>query len=168
MLLPGRCPVHRAAALPPAPRAAGPRMRETPGTAALQTLLRHLHPGLAGCSRAASGEEHMCACSTALWTHIRSLMHKGKVGLRGGRGPWGGQGPGSVPPTLSPCWLCWSQFWKGRDGEKGPGVTSLWREAERLFSCCSISPFKAARGGRPWWPSGSDATLPLQRARLRS
>ena len=105
MLLPGRCPTHRAAALPPAPRAAGPRMRETPGMAALQTLLRHLHPGLAGRSRAASVEEHVCACGTALWTHIRSLVRKGKVGLRGPGIPGVGgtrQGPGSVPPPPNP------------------------------------------------------------------
>uniref|UniRef100_A0AC11DZZ9 BCR activator of RhoGEF and GTPase n=1 Tax=Ovis aries TaxID=9940 RepID=A0AC11DZZ9_SHEEP len=70
MLLPARCPIHHAAASPPAPWAAGPSMLETPGAAALETLLRHLHPGLAGRNR---------ACSTSLWTHIRSLVHKGKL-----------------------------------------------------------------------------------------
>lgn len=156
MLLPGRCPTHRAAASPPAPRAAGPRMRETPGMAALQTLLRHLHPGLAGRSRAASVEEHVCACGTALWTHIRSLVRKGKVGLRGPGIPGVGgtrQGPGSVPPPPNPvpCWLCWSQFWKRRGGE-GWGEGPRGRRLLEGTRSCSVSPFKAARRDAPAGP----------------
>lgn len=60
-------------------------MRETPCAATLQGLLRYLLPtGRTGQSRATSVEKHLCAHGTALWTHIRSLVRKGKVGLRSG------------------------------------------------------------------------------------
>ncbi|XP_061026178.1 breakpoint cluster region protein isoform X1 [Eubalaena glacialis] len=83
-LLPCHAPVHCASvhhtpALLPAPRAAGLRMRETPCAAALQGFLRYLHPSRAGPRQVASVEKHLCACGTALWTHIRSLMCKSKL-----------------------------------------------------------------------------------------
>ncbi|XP_032458284.1 breakpoint cluster region protein isoform X2 [Phocoena sinus] len=83
-LLPCHAPVHCASvhhtpALLPAPRAAGLRMPETPCAAALQGFLRYLHPSRAGRRRVASVEKHLCACGTALWTHIRSLVCKSKL-----------------------------------------------------------------------------------------
>ncbi|XP_059751017.1 breakpoint cluster region protein isoform X1 [Balaenoptera ricei] len=84
VLLPCHAPVHCASvhhtpALLPAPQAAGLRMRETPCAAALQGFLRYLHPSRAGRRRVASVEKHLCACGTALWTHIRSLVCKSKL-----------------------------------------------------------------------------------------
>lgn len=62
-------------------RAAGLRMRELlPAPAGLQGLLRYFHHGRADRSRAASTQKHLCAHGSALWTHIRNLVRKGKVG----------------------------------------------------------------------------------------
>lgn len=55
-------------------------MRETPSApAAMQGLLRYFHPSRASRSRLASAEKHLCARGTALWTHIRNLICKGKL-----------------------------------------------------------------------------------------
>ncbi|XP_006750184.1 breakpoint cluster region protein-like isoform X2 [Leptonychotes weddellii] len=55
-------------------------MRETPfAPAAMQCLLRYFHPSRAGRSRLALAEKHLCARGTALWTHIRNLVCKGKL-----------------------------------------------------------------------------------------
>lgn len=43
--------------------------------ATMQGLLRYFHR-----SRAASADKHLCARGTTLWTHIRNLVCKGKVG----------------------------------------------------------------------------------------
>lgn len=62
--------------------------------ATMPGLLRSFHSSCAGRSQA---EKHLCcARSSALWTYIRNLLCKGKVGQRAGRGlPRGtlGQGP---------------------------------------------------------------------------
>lgn len=56
-------------------------MRETPSApAAMQGLLRYFHPSRAGRSRPASADKPLCAWGTALWTHIRNFVCKGKVG----------------------------------------------------------------------------------------
>lgn len=159
MLLPGRCPIHRAAASPPAPWAAGPSMLETPGAAALETLLRHLHPGLAGRNR---------ACSTSLWTHIRSLVHKGKVGLREAGDPWGGRHR-APSPALSPCWLCWSQFWKRRGGmgRRARGSPASGGNRKGRLSV-ALSPRLKLPVGMPRRVQWFRHHASLQRARLRS
>lgn len=176
MLLPGRCPTHHAAALPPAPRAAGPRMRETPGMAALQTLLRHLHPGLAGRSRAASVEEHVCACGTALWTHIRSLVRKGKVGLRGPGIPGVGgtrQGPGSVPPPPNPVPLLavlvsvLEEEGRGGMGRRAQGSPASGGNQKGRLSA-ALSPLLKLPVGMPRQVQWFGCHASLQRARLRS
>ena len=167
MLLPGRCPIHRAAASPPAPRAAGPRMWETPGTAALQTLLRHLHPGLAGRSRAASVEEHVCACGTALWTHIRSLVRKGKVGLRGPGIPGvggTGQGPGSVP-LLAVLVSVLEEEGRGGMGRRAQGSPASGGNQKGRLSA-ALSPLLKLHVGMPRWVQWFGCHASLQRARL--
>lgn len=70
-------------------------MRESlSALATMPGLLRYFHSSRAGQSQA---EKHLCcARSSALWTYIRNLVCKGKVGQRVGRGlPGGtlGQGP---------------------------------------------------------------------------
>lgn len=86
-------------------RAAGPRMRETPSApAAVQGLLRYFHPSRVGRSRLAFAEKHLCARGTALWTHIRNLVCKGKVGRWVCHGFPGGPRRGRVPAP----WMCCS------------------------------------------------------------
>ena len=74
--------------------------------ATMQGLLRYFHR-----SRAASADKHLCARGTTLWTHIRNLVCKGKVGWGwalvslGGGGAVSGQGlccPG-VSVSSCPC-----------------------------------------------------------------
>ncbi|KAK2121216.1 hypothetical protein P7K49_002602 [Saguinus oedipus] len=65
-------------------------MRESPSPpATMQGLLRYFHPSWAGRSRAASTEKHLRARGTTLWTHIRNLVLKGKVGRHVGCGSSG-------------------------------------------------------------------------------
>lgn len=110
-------------------------MRETPSApAAVQGLLRYFHR-----SRAACAEKHLCARGTALWTHIRNLMCKGKVG----QWVWVSAGlcrAGSLLPDVSvisfpcpfACWLSWPILSSG--GERGPVMTILWK-GRKGFSC---------------------------------
>ena len=78
-------------------------MRETPSApAAMQGLLRYFHPSRASRSQLASAEKHLCARGTALWTHIRNLICKGKVGRWGCHGLLGGPCRTRGP---SACWL---------------------------------------------------------------
>lgn len=109
-------------------------MRETPSApAALQGLLRYFHR-----SRAACAEKHLCARGTALWTHIRNLMCKGKVG----QWVWVSAGlcRGRVSVarrlshllSLSLCLLAElanSQFWRG----KGPSDDHSLEGKERFL-----------------------------------
>lgn len=128
---------------------AGPRMRESPSTpAAMQSLLRYFHPSWAGRSRVASAEKHLCARGTALWTHIRNLVCKGKVGCGGLRRPQGCIGAGSLLPG---CQLRSPVL--GSRGKRGSVVTALWEEREghllqnmlvslsKTLSGCADSPF---------------------------
>lgn len=73
------------------------RMRESLcAPAAMQGLLQYLHPRRAGRSLVASAEKHLYARGTALWTHIRDLVCRGKVGQQVGLGfqvGWEGRGP---------------------------------------------------------------------------
>lgn len=50
---------------------------------AMQGLIRFFYPGRASRSRIASAEKRLCARGTALWTHIRCLVCRGKVGSQG-------------------------------------------------------------------------------------
>lgn len=68
-------------------------MRETlSAPTAMRGLLRYFHR-----SRAACAEKHLCARGTTLWTHIRNLMCKGKVGRRG----WAVVSPGDSQGRVS-------------------------------------------------------------------
>lgn len=50
---------------------------------AMQGLIRFFYPRRASRSRIASAEKQLCARGTALWTHIRCLVCRGKVGQSG-------------------------------------------------------------------------------------
>lgn len=118
-------------------------MRESPSSpAAMQSLLRYFHPSRAGRSRVASAEKHLCARGTALWTHIRNLVCKGKVGCGGLRCPRGGIGAGSLLPghqVRSPV--------LGSRGRRGSVITVLWREREGcLLQNMLVSLFKTLTG----------------------
>ncbi|KAG8514504.1 Breakpoint cluster region protein [Galemys pyrenaicus] len=61
-------------------RASRLRMRETPFVpAAVLGLLGYFHPSRPRRSRVGSAEKHLCVHSSALWTHIRNIMRKGKI-----------------------------------------------------------------------------------------
>lgn len=111
-------------------------MRESPSApAAVQSLLRYFHPSWAGRSRVASAEKHLCARGTALWTHIRNLVCKGKVGCGGLRCPQGLLGRQLRSPVL------------GSRGKRGSVITVLWREREgRLLQNMLVSLFKTLSG----------------------
>lgn len=123
------------------------KMRDTPSApTAAQGLLRYFHPSWAGRSRAASAEKHLCARGMALWTCIRSLTCKGKVGRRVCQGLQGGpRGAGSCsvpPPALhSVPLLVWYRVWFSR-GE-GPGDYCSLEGKGRVASVetASVSPF---------------------------
>ena len=103
--------------------------------ATMQGLLRYFHR-----SRAASADKHLCARGTTLWTHIRNLVCKGKVGWGWALVSLGGGGgcvrAGSLLPrglsqflSLSLCLSAASassQLLRGR----GPVMTGLWGERE--------------------------------------
>lgn len=135
-------------------------MQETPCAAALQGFLRYLHPSRAGRRRVASVEKHLCACGAALWTHIRSLVCKSKVGLRVGRDFWVGgarQGPcrpvsGSVPlpvPLLVGWgWAVCASLCPGkRRGERGLVITVLWKGRKGIF----LLPCFPVYNCQMWW-----------------
>lgn len=169
-LLPCHAPVpcasvHHTPALLPAPRAAELRMRETPCAAALQGFLQYLHPSRAGRRRVASVEKHLCACGTALWTHIRSLVFKSKVGLRVGRGFRGGWcQAGSLPPGVGLCsppcpspgrlglgCVCQSLSWEEERGEGLSDYRSL--EGKERYLSAAVSPYLQlpdVEGNRPF------------------
>lgn len=146
---------------------AGPRMRESPSTpAAMQSLLRYFHPSWAGRSRVASAEKHLCARGTALWTHIRNLVCKGKVGCGGLRRPQGCIGAGSLLPG---CQLRSPVL--GSRGKRGSVVTALWEEREghllqnmlvslsKTLSGCADSPFPGVQEEQrlpPFFLGGQD------------
>lgn len=79
---------------------------------AMQGFIRFFYPSRASRSRVASAEKQLCARGTALWTHIRCLVCKGKVGQ---------SGPG-VPGGL------------GRGGSRHP-----WRRQLLSLPRCSLS-----------------------------
>lgn len=127
-------------------------MQETPCAAALQGFLRYLHPSRAGRRRVASVEKHLCACGTALWTHIRSLVCKSKVGLRVGRGFLGGWcQAGSLPPGVGLCsppcpspgrlglgCVCQSLSWEEERGEGLSDYRSL--EGKERYLSAAVFP----------------------------
>lgn len=78
---------------------------------------------------------------------------QGQGGPAGGRGPLGWAPPGPLPSPVPLLAVLVSVLEEeGSDGEKGPGIPSLWREPERASFCCSVSPFKAARRDAPAGP----------------
>jgi hypothetical protein len=97
-------------------------MRKSPSTpTTMQNLLRYFHLSWASQSRVASAEKHVCARGTALWTCIRDLVCKGKVGQRVGPGShvevegWVPCHPDVCPPAyldlgLLLCGFCQSSF----------------------------------------------------------
>lgn len=85
-------------------------MRESlAAPAAMRGLLRYFHSSWAGRSQAET--QLCCARRTTLWTHIRNLVRKGKVGRR----LWGPRW-GRVPAAWMSAALAKNQFSRG----KGP------------------------------------------------
>lgn len=73
--------------------------------ATMQGLLRCFHPRWGGRSRVASAEKYLCARGTDLWTCIRNLVSKGKVGQVGQVGRAGCARAGSLPSRCLSCLL---------------------------------------------------------------
>lgn len=89
------------------------RMRESlSAPAAMHGLLRYLHPRRAGRSLVATAEKHLYARGTALWTHIRDLVCRGKVGQQMDidfQVGWEGRGPCHLD-VLNSCFPCLSAY----------------------------------------------------------
>lgn len=125
--------------------------------AAVQGVLRYFHPSRVGRSRLVSAEKHLCARGTALWTYIRNLVCKGKVGRGVCHGFPGeamsGQGPCCLDVVLrcSACWLHW---------ERGPGIPFPGGTGKggSPAKAAFVSPFKE---NSQWWYEA----LPLLRSR---
>lgn len=79
-------------------------MRKAPAApAAMRGLLRCFHRSPGVCV-----DKHLCAPGTTLWTHLRNLLCKDKVGRRGrGVSPGGTVSGRGLRPLLSLS-LCWS------------------------------------------------------------
>lgn len=67
---------------------------------AMKGLIRFFYPSRGSRSRITSAEKQLCARGTALWTHVRCLVCRGKVGQSG---PGISQGAGRGGTTSQMC-----------------------------------------------------------------
>lgn len=93
---------------------------------------------------------------------------QGQGGPAGGRGSLGWAPPGPSP-ALSPCWLCWSQFWKRRGGmgRRAQGSPASGGNQKGRLSV-ALSPRLKLPVGMPRQVQWFRRRASLQRARLRS
>lgn len=137
-------------------------MQETPfAPAAMQGLLRYFHPSRAGRSQLGSAEKHLCAWGTALWTHIRNLVCKGKVGRRVCHGfpGWATSGQGPLDVLLH-------RSLSAASREGGPVITIPGRESEgglllKLLLCLPLKKTPSGKEALPFLRSRRNGVCPL-------
>ena len=94
----------------------------------------------------------MCACSTALWTHIRSLVHKGKVGLPGAGVPGAGRGRALSPQPCPPAGCAGLSSGRGGMGRKAQELPASGGNQKGSLSTALSPLLKLPVGDAPGGP----------------